>query len=240
MFMHWAGNLTRVSGIFTFLLAINKLKPMTRYIQQRIERARSEDGTGLIHELVSLQREENLLSDDELVAMVFLLLVAGHETTTHLISGSLLTLFQNPDQLEMLKNDWSLLDMAVEELLRFVSPVQSTKPRFVQQDCIVEGVELRAGEVIMPLLIAANHDPAVFDDPDKFDITRKPNRHMEFGTGVHFCLGHQLARLELRQALKTLLTDYPGLGLAIPDSDLEWNERFGLRALKILPVSQER
>ncbi|MGI9351934.1 MAG: cytochrome P450 family protein [Rhizobiaceae bacterium] len=235
-FMQWAGNLTRVSGIFTFFLAINKLKPMTRYIRQRTEIARNEGGTGLIRELVKLQGENGLLSDDELIAMVFLLLVAGHETTTHLISGGILALIQHPEQLSKLLGDWSQLDMAVEEILRFVSPVQSTKPRFVQEDCVVEGVQLKAGEIIMPLLIAANRDPEVFDEPDHFNISRRPNRHMEFGTGVHFCLGHQLARLEMKQALKTLLTDYPDLNLAVPDSDIMWNERFGLRALKTLPV----
>jgi len=235
-FMKWAQGLTRVSGIFSFLAVVWRLKPFTRYIEGQIARVRNEGGSGLIRELVELQKAEKNISDDELVAMIFLLLLAGHETTTHLISGSMVALFQHPEQKQMLIENWSLLDLAVEEMLRFVSPVQSTKPRFVQNDCEIEGVKVSAGDVVLPFLAASNFDPEIFDRPETFDITRKPNRHMEFGSGVHFCLGHQLARLELKQALRTLLKDFPDLAPAVPVDRLEWNERFGLRSLKSLPV----
>ncbi len=235
-FMKWASGLSQVTGLLSFLMIIVRLRPFTRYIEEQVRAAKQNPRTGLIDELVNLQRDGEDISDDELVAMVFLLLLAGHETTTHLISGAILTLFQHPEQKEMLVKDWSLLDLAVEELLRFVSPVQSTKPRFIRKDCEIDGVRLKAGEIVMPLLVASNFDPEVFDKPGVFDITRKPNRHMEFGSGMHFCLGHQLARLELKYAIRTLLSDYPDMELAIPLDEVEWHSRFGLRSLKSLPV----
>ena len=235
-FTKWAAGITTASGILSFIMAINKLKPLTRYIEERIALERQQEGGGLLNELVHLEDGESKLSDDELVAMVFLLLLAGHETTTHLISGGVLALLENPDQLEKLKSDWSLLDLAVEECLRFVSPVQFTKPRYVRENCKIQGVELKSGDLVLPMLLAANYDPALFDRPEVFDITRKPNRHIEFGSGVHFCLGHQLARLEMRVALKTLFEKYPDLELSVPADEIRWNQRFGLRALESLQV----
>ena len=202
-----------------------------------IEKEREFGGVGLISALLEENAEtDDPLSDDELVAMVFLLLLAGHETTTHLLSGSILTLLQHRDQLELLRSDWDRIDLAIEECLRFVSPVQTTKPRFVHRDVEVEGVTLRKGDLVMPFLVAANFDPVIFENPGRFDISRKPNHHMEFGTGVHFCLGHQLARLEMKRGLQIVLADWPNLQLAVEDSELVWNERFGLRSLNKLPV----
>lgn len=233
-FMAWASGITTVKGLFSFLLALQKLKPMTRYIEMRIEEERREGGNGLVHDLVSLESEE--LSNDELVSMIFLLLMAGHETTTHLISGGIYALLGNPEQLALLREDTDHIDLAVEELLRFVSPVQTTKPRYVRNDCNIDGVTLKKGDLIMPFLAAANFDPEIFDYPDKLDITRKPNRHMEFGSGPHFCLGNQLARLEMKVALQTLLLGDRTLELAVRSGNVKWSERFGLRALQSLPV----
>lgn len=168
--------------------------------------------------------------------MVFLLLLAGHETTTHLLSGSVLAFLQNPEQLRLLTADWNRLDLAVEECLRFVSPVQTAKPRFVHADCEIEGIVLKQGSLVMPFLAAANFDPDVFVQPERFDISRKPNRHIEFGTGIHFCLGNQLARLEMKAGLHALFSRWPDLDLAVPDRDIAWNPRFGMRSLKQLPI----
>jgi len=236
-FTKWAEGLTTVKGLFSFLRAIRRLKPLTDYIENRVAEERLNPTAGLIAELVQDACEEEHLTDEELIAMVFLLLFAGHETTTHLISGGVLALLQDRDQLDFLRSDWSRLDLAVEEILRFVSPVQTTKPRYVKQDCEVEGIALQRGEIVMPFLVAANFDPAVFENPQVFDITRKPNRHVEFGTGMHFCLGHQLARFELKAALRALFETWPNLDLATSASELRWHERFGLRSLKRLPVS---
>ncbi|MEM9277120.1 MAG: cytochrome P450 [Pseudomonadota bacterium] len=235
-FSGWAEKITTVNGVISFLFAVNKLKPLTRYLEDEIERVREQRKTGLISDLVWMEDVHSSLSDDELLAMIFLLLLAGHETTTHLISGSVHTLLNHPDQLALLKEDWNNLDLAVEELLRFVSPVQTTKPRFVRENCEVQGVGLTKGDIIMPLLAASNFDPELFENPEDFDIGRKPNRHVAFGTGIHFCLGHQLARLELRSALQSLFTTYPDLKLGVPDEDIRWNERFGLRSIQHLPL----
>ncbi len=231
-FAKWASGLTGVTGVFSFLLAIYKLRPLTQYLEKRISHERQNGGTGLINELVSENGEA--LSDDELLATVFLLLMAGHETTTHLISGGIYMLFRHPDQLELLRSDTENLDLAVEELLRFVSPVQMTKPRYVRETCEVEGVRLSKGELVMPLLIASNFDPAVIDKPERFDIRRRPNGHMEFGTGVHFCLGHQLARAEMKAALRGLICGDVTLELASPNEPALWNKRLGMRSLKKL------
>ena len=235
-FSEWASGITAVSGILSFLFAINRLRPLTRYIEARIVHEKNHGGVGLIHELI--HNTDADLSDDEIMAMIFLLLLAGHETTTHLIAGGAYALFENPDQLDLLRKNPELIDLAVEEILRFVSPVQMTKPRFVRQDCDVQGVALRAGDLVMPLLIAANFDPAVFDAPEKMDITRKPNRHMEFGTGIHFCLGHQLARLEMKAALNVLFLGERPISPDIALDRVRWNARLGLRSLKELHVRQ--
>ena len=168
--------------------------------------------------------------------MVFLLLFAGHETTTHLISGSVHELLKNPGLRDWLEEDWSRADIAVEEFLRFVSPVQFTKPRFVRRDIEFGGVRLKKGEKIMVMLAAANMDPQANAHPEKLDLHRKPNRHVAFGTGIHFCLGHQLARIEGRCALKSLFRRWPKLTLAVEPSQIKWRKRAGLRAIERLPV----
>jgi cytochrome P450 PksS len=168
--------------------------------------------------------------------MVFLLLFAGHETTTHLISGATFELLKNPGLRDWLAEDWSRLGLAVEEFLRFVSPVQFTKPRYVRRDVELAGVRLRKGDRIMPMLVAANLDPQANADPDRLDLARRPNRHVAFGTGIHFCLGHQLARIEATCALKALFRRWPKLVLAVETRDIWWRERPGMSAIERLPV----
>src|SRR6202008_2389545 len=166
-------------------------------------------------------------SRDEMVAMVFLLLFAGHETTTHLISGSIHELLKNPGLRAWLEDDWSLTDLAVEEFLRFLSPVQFTKPRFVRRDVDLGGVTVKKGERIMAMLAAANMDPAANPHPERPDLERRPNRHVAFGTGIHFCLGHQLARVEGKCALEALFRRWPKLRLAAEPSGIRWRKRLG-------------
>jgi cytochrome P450 len=172
-----------------------------------------------------------------MVAMVFLLLGAGSETTTHLISGSAYELIRAPDLRDWLEEDWSRANLAVEEFLRFVSPVQFTKPRFVRRDIELDGVRLKEGDRIMAMLAAANMDPAVIPHPEILDLQRKPNRHLSFGTGIHFCLGHQLARIEAKCALEALFKRWPRLALAVPADSIHWRQRPGLRAIEKLPVA---
>jgi cytochrome P450 PksS len=190
----------------------------------------------LIAEIVRVEKDGGQISPNEIVAMVFLLLVAGHETTTHLISGSVYELLKNPELRDWLEQDWSRIDLAVEEFLRFITPVQFTKPRYVRRDIELGGVRVRKGEKIMAMLAAANMDPQANPHPELLDLQRRPNRHIAFGTGIHFCLGHQLARIEAKCALKSLFRRWPRLTLAVDQSDITWRKRPGLKAIDRLPV----
>jgi cytochrome P450 len=186
--------------------------------------------------LVQAEQDGDKLSEDELLAMAFLLLFAGFETTVHLLSGGALALLKAPAQKERLLGDWSLLPRAVEELLRFVSPVQMSEARYVTRDLEFHGQSLRWGESIVALLGAANADPARFPDPAKLDLARSPNPHLSFGSGIHFCLGAQLARVEAQVGFERLFSRHPRLALAVADSELKYSGNVLLRALVALPV----
>jgi cytochrome P450 PksS len=231
-----AAGFTRFTGALGFLSMIPSALSMKRYIEAHLETVRRQGGEGLIAEIVRVEKEGGRISGDEIVSMVFLLLFAGHETTTHLISGSVHELLKNPGLRDWIEEDWSRADLAVEEFLRFLSPVQFTKPRFVRRDVDLGGVTVKKGERIMAMLAAANMDPVANPHPERLDLERRPNRHIAFGTGIHFCLGHQLARIEGKCALKALFTRWPKLALAIPESEITWRKRAGLNAIDRLPV----
>jgi cytochrome P450 len=235
-FVAWAGGFTRFTGALGFLGMMPKMLAMKRYMERHIETVRRQGGEGLIAEIVRVEKDGGQISRDEMVSMVFLLLFAGHETTTHLISGSVHELLKNPDLRDWLREDWSRVDLAVEEFLRFITPVQFTKPRYVRKDVELGGVRLRKGEKIMAMLAAANMDPQANPHPERLDLQRRPNRHITFGTGIHFCLGHQLARIEGRCALKSLFLRWPQLTLAVDEKEITWRKRLGLRAIDHLPV----
>jgi cytochrome P450 PksS len=239
-FTAWASGLTRFNSPVGFLTAVPKIFAMKRYMEERLEATRESGGAGLIAELVRVEKEGGRISRNEMVAMLFLLLFAGHETTTHLISGSVRELLLNPGLHDWLEEDWSRAGLAVEEFLRFVSPVQFTKPRFVRRDVELGGVRLKRGEKIMPMLAAANFDPQANEHAEKLDLDRRPNRHVAFGAGIHFCLGHQLARIEGKCALEALFKRWPELELATEDKNIRWRRRAGLRAIKRLPVMRGR
>ncbi len=237
MFNTWALSFTRLRSTLGLISLIPNFLAMRRYLEKQLATTRKDGGTGLIAELVRVEREGRQISSDEMVAMVFLLLFAGHETTTHLISGSVYELLRNPALRDWLEEDWSRVSMAVEEFLRFLSVVQFTKPRVVRKNIELGGVALRKGDKIMPMLAAANFDPQANPHPETLDLTRKPNRHLAFGTGIHFCLGHQLARLEGICALRALFGRWPKLALAVNNSAVRWRRRPGLKAIEHLPVT---
>ncbi|SDS15317.1 cytochrome P450 [Bradyrhizobium canariense] len=239
-FIRWAGGFTRFTGSLGFLSMLPNIFAMRRYLEDHIETVRQRGGEGLIADIVRIERDGGRISRDEIVSMVFLLLIAGHETTTHLISGSVHELLKNPDLRDWLAQDWSRVDLAVEEFLRFLSPVQFTKPRYVRKDIELGGVRLKKGDKIMAMLAAANMDPQANPRPEQLDLQRRPNRHVAFGTGIHFCLGHQLARIEGRCALKSLFRRWPALTLATDESEITWRRRAGLRAIEHLPVAAGR
>ncbi|MDH2384834.1 cytochrome P450 [Bradyrhizobium sp. CER78] len=235
-FIAWANAMTQLRGPISFLRMMGSLSKMRKYLAQQLQFARERGGEGLIAELVQVEKEGGRITPDEMVSMVFLLLGAGSETTTHLISGSVFELLKDPARRDWLTADWSRLGLAVEEFLRFVSPVQFTKPRYVRRDVEFGGVHLKKGERVMAMIAAANIDPTAHEHPERMDLARKPNRHISFGTGIHFCLGHQLARIEAASALQALFTRWPDLRLAVKPEHIHWRGRPGIRSIDKLPV----
>jgi cytochrome P450 len=239
-FIAWANTVARLTGAVGVLRMIRGLWWMKRYFEERLRLAREHGGEGLIADLVRVEMEGGRISADEMVSMLFLLLGAGSETTTHLISGSVYELIRNPTLRNWLEEDWSRAGLAIEEFLRFLSAVQVTKPRFVREDTEIGGVRLKKGDKIMAMLAAANMDPQANEHPERLDLERRPNRHIAFGTGIHFCLGHQLARIESMCALQALFTRWPKLRLAVAPDQIHWRKRPGLRSIEKLPVVERR
>jgi cytochrome P450 len=238
-FIGWANAMAQFTSALGFVRMMFVLRKMRRYFEERLRLARAQGGEGLIAELVRVESESGRISGNELVSMLFLLLGAGSQTTTHLISGSVFELLKDPARRDWLEQDWSRAGLAVEEFLRFVSPVQVSKPRIVRKDVDLDGVRLKKGDKVMAMIVAANMDPKESEHPETLDLERRPNRHMSFGTGIHFCLGHQLARIEATCALEALFTRWPKLRLAVDPADIRWQRRPGLRSIAALPVTAE-
>ncbi len=188
----------------------------------------------LLSLLIEAEEQGDKLSEGELLATCVLLYIAGHETTVNLIGNGLLALLRHPAELERLRSDASLTQSAVEELLRYDGPVQRTA-RITNTDVEISGHKIPKGAMVVPVIGAANRDPAHFPSPDRLDVSRPDNRHIAFGFGIHFCLGAPLARLEGQITLETLLRRLPRLALATETP--EWRDSQVLRGLKALPVS---
>ena len=207
------------------------------YMNAMIDERRAAPQDDLISNLVLVQEQEDKLDQAELLSMIFLLLVAGHETTVNLIGNGTLALLQHPDQLKRLQADPTLINSAVEEMLRFNGPVETATVNWAFEDIPLHGQTINQGDGILIALLSANRDPAVFENPNEFNITRQPNRHIAFGNGIHFCLGAPLARLEGEIAIGSLLKRFPALRLAPGAADtLEWSESLLIHGLKALPV----
>ena len=204
------------------------------YFTAMAEERRQHPRDDLLSGLVAAEDEGDRLTADELVTNCILLLIAGHETTTNLIGNGTLALLRNPAELARWRADPSLAKTAVEELLRYDSPVHLTG-RTAMQDVTVGETEVRAGEPLTLLLAAANRDPAEFDDPAVLDIGRSENRHLSFSSGPHFCLGAALARTEGQIALSGLIARFPRMELTAEEP--EWNPTTTLRGLRALPLS---
>lgn len=204
------------------------------YLRDLAHERRKQPQTDLISGLVAAEEAGDKLTEQELISTCILLLVAGHETTTNLIGNGLLALLRNPDQLARLRDNPDLGRTAIEELLRYDSPVQMTS-RSALQDVEYNGQRIRKGTQISFMLGAANRDPAQFDQPARLDITRDPNPHLSFSNGIHYCLGAPLARLEGQIAIQTVLRCFPNLRL--PDVTPRYRETWVLRGLESLPVN---
>ena len=215
---------------------IPHMQAFTDYLRQMFEEKRKNPGEDLISALVRADEAGEKLSEDELFGMVFLLLVAGHETTVNLIGNGVLALLQHPDQLEKLRDDPSLIKYAVEELLRYDGPVETSTERFAREDVRIGETVIPRGEMVLVVIAAADRDPDRFPDPDALDITRSDNKHLAFGKGIHHCLGAPLARMEGQIAIATLLRRMPELRLKGSPESLSWRSGMVLRGLQGLPV----
>lgn len=235
-FKNWLGGLKDTADIGAVIRAIPGVVRVVRYLR-RVSRPDGEVlPEGLIAALRDAATDGHTLSEDELVSMILLLFGAGQETTTHLIAGGLYALLSHEDQRRALQSDPNHIASCVEECLRYVSPVQMTKPRFATRDMTWQGQRYRRGDMFAGLLAAANADPAKFAEPHRFDITRQPNPHLSFGTGAHFCLGFQLARAEAAIAFERILERFPHMRLATEEGPIAWHRRLGIRSLARLPV----
>ncbi len=212
------------------------MQAFSDYLRRMFEEKRKHPKDDLISALVRAEEAGDKLSEDELLGMVFLLLVAGHETTVNLIGNGTLALLQHPDQLEKLRNDPSLIKSAIEELLRYDGPVEISPERFAREDVAIGGTVIPRGEMVRVVIAAADRDPERFPDPDALDITRTDNRHLAFGKGIHYCLGAPLARMEGQIAIDTLLRRMPGLRLREPPESMSWRPGMVMRGLQGLPV----
>jgi cytochrome P450 len=206
------------------------------YLRDLFARKRDTPGDDLISQLLQVEVDGDRLTEDEILAMVFILFVAGHITTVNLIANGVFALLTNPDQAAQLRSDPGLATNAVEEILRYYGPAETTTPRFAREDVELGGQAIAKGDPLLVVLAAADRDPARFADPQSFEITRDDaNRHIAFGKGVHACLGAPLARLEGQIALETLFRRYPDLRLAVPENEITWAPSFQ-RSLTGLPL----
>lgn len=234
--------------------AAQSLAEMTEYVTELSRKRREQPRDDLLSVLLSVVDEElecphpdhaqgrlshqghapGQLTQEELVANINILLSTGHETTTHLIGNGLLALLQHPDQMKKLRNQPVLIASAIEEVMRYDNPVQITY-RSALEDVEIGGRQIRTGDLVNSILGSANRDIEHYTEPDRFDITRNEGRHLNFGLGIHFCIGASLVRLEAEIAFNTILRRFPSLQLAT--NSLDWQEHPIFRGLKALPVS---
>nr|WP_315032870.1 cytochrome P450 [uncultured Chryseobacterium sp.] len=212
-------------------------KAFMDYLKNIFSLRREKPEDDLISQFVKLQETDDHISENELYSMVFLLIVAGHETTVHLISNGIYALLSHPEQLNLLKNNPELIDSAIEEMLRFNGPILTSTMRLASEDINLKGSLIKKGEGVMVLVSSANHDEAEFYDSLRFDITRKDNKHIAFGYGIHFCIGAPLARLECEIAISSILKRLPNLRLTSEAQSPEWRASNLIRGLKNFPVS---
>ncbi|MEU4356824.1 cytochrome P450 family protein [Streptomyces virginiae] len=236
-FQHWTDRMIMRGAEPPDPAVVNEAwQHMRAYVTDLIRAKRAHPGDDLLSGLITARDEEQRLSEDELIAMVFLLLAAGYITTVNLISGGIAMLLAHPGQLDLLRSDPDLLASAVEEFLRYDGPVSPGIARFAREDVEIAGVTVPRGATVLIASAIADRDPARFPDPDRLDITRQDNAHLAFGHGVHYCLGAPLARLEGHIAIGTALRRLPGLALAVPPDEIRWRPG-GLRGPLSLPVT---
>lgn len=214
----------------------SQMEDFQDYLGRLFEERRRNPREDLISGLLAAEEQGDRLSEKELYSMVFLLIIAGHETTVNLIGNGVLALLQHPEQMALLRKERQRITTAVEEILRYYSPVEMSTNRWVGEDFSFEGQPFRHGDLVLVAIGSANRDERRFPNPDVFDITREPNPHIAFGKGIHYCLGAPLARLEGQIAISRLLDRLPELRLDLDEESLPWREDFLMRGLMRLPV----
>ncbi|CCF85296.1 cytochrome P450 [Nitrolancea hollandica] len=239
-FRRWSSDIVGISGLIIdpdrAVRAQKSVLALMDYFREIVAQRRASPRDDLISAMIAADDQGKFLSDEELLATCVLLLEAGHETTTNLIGNGLLALLRHPDQLRTLRENPSIIGTAVEELLRYDSPVQLTA-RIATEDMEIGDKRVSGGNMVILLLGAANRDPAQFLNPNILDLYRRDNRHLSFGQGIHYCLGAPLARIEGQIAFNTVLRRCPGLELT--GEPLEWRQAVSLRGLLALPVRFE-
>ncbi|KAA0759561.1 cytochrome P450 [Bacillus sp. TE8-1] len=207
------------------------------YLQYLVDIKRKEPKEDLVSALILAESEGHKLSARELYSMIMLLIVAGHETTVNLITNTVLALLENPNQLQLLKDNPKLIDSAIEEGLRYYSPVEVTTARWAAEPFQIHHQTIQKGDMVVIALASANRDETVFENPEVFDITRENNRHIAFGHGSHFCLGAPLARLEAKIAITTLFNRMPELQIKGNREEIKWQGNYLMRSLEELPLT---
>lgn len=219
------------------LFALPSILRFINYPRTLIKLRRARPGDDLISAMLKAREGNDQLTEDEIVAMIVLLLTAGHETTVNLIASGTLALLQHPDQMARLREEPTLIKPAIEELMRYVAPVETATERYARDDVTIAGTTIPKGELVLGVLASANRDSKHFANPDTIDITREHNRHLGFGQGMHYCLGAPLARLEAQIAISTLVKRAPNLRLKVAPDQLRWRKGYIVRGLEALPVS---
>jgi len=236
----WSADFAEMLGNFQhnpdrFPRILRSVENMCSYFRSAMQEQRVNPRDGLVSAMMAADVDGAKLTEDEIIANLIVTMVGGQETTTNLIGNGMLTLLRNPDVLERLRADSSLMPSAVEELLRYESPSQHTA-RLAPEDVEIGGKHIRKRQAVIAVMGAANRDPERFLEPDRLDIERKDNRHVAFGWAAHFCFGAALARMEGQIAFETILRRLPGLTLDT-STPLEWRHNLGLRGLTRLPIT---
>lgn len=237
-FHRWTSRLVSVSSGPDLLKALPSALFFLAYLRRLIKRRRLQPRDDLISALVQAEEGNDRLNANELISMVLLLLIAGHETTVNLIADGMLALAEQPDQLQRLRLEPELLahGTAIEELLRYTSPVQIATERYALEPVPIAVSTIPAGALVLCMIGSANHDEVEFVQPDVLDLGRAPNPHLAFGHGIHYCLGAPLARLEAQIAFETLLRRFASIELAVRPESLPWRRGYFLRGVERLPL----
>ncbi|MGO4731182.1 cytochrome P450 family protein [Paenibacillus sp. 2KB_22] len=235
-FRIWSNTVIDASTAESAELFEQHSKEFTDYLTAWFAKVRQDPGTDLISQLVIAEESGQQLTEQELLGVVSLLIIAGHETTVNLIGNGILALLEHPEQRELLIKQPELIHNAIEEMLRYNGPVEFSTSRWALEDIEFRGEHIAQGELVIVALDSANRDEQQFKDADIFDITREKSSHLAFGKGIHLCLGAPLARLEGEIAVSTLLNRFPNIQLQADVNELEWRPGMIVRGVKEIPV----